>query len=326
MLQVVWKRKRKRNGLFIVFIVALLALLGACSNASSSEGKEEGDAPSANSSIQVVTTIAQIAEPLSVIGKDRIQVNSLMGPGVDPHLYYASQGDILTLQNADIVFYNGLNLEGNMTEIFAEMGKQKPVFALGESIDEELLLVDEEGALDPHIWFDIDLWQLALEQAVEQLKQLSPDDAEYFEEQKRDYFAKLAELKQDAEKLRSIPEERRVLVTAHDAFGYFGRMHDIEVVGLQGLSTEDEIGISDIQQIIDLLVSRQIPAVFVESTINERSIRSVIDGAAEAGLEVQLGGELFSDAMGEAGTEEGTYIGMYRHNINTIYQALAESE
>ena len=317
-------RIRKRNWKLVMFVVMFVSLLAACSNAQSGQGsKQEG---TDSDKIKVVTTIAQIAEPLSVIGGERLQVSSLMGPGVDPHLYNASQGDLNKLQDADVIFYNGLYLEGNMVEIFAEISKNKPVLALGETIDEELLLLDEEGAIDPHIWFDIDLWRMALEQAVEKLKEMSPDDAELFETQKQSYFSKLEELKIDAEKLGTIPDERRVLVTAHDAFGYFGRMHDMEVVGLQGLSTEDEIGLSDIQSTIELLVERQIPAVFVESTISEISIRSLIEGAAEAGQDVKLGGELFSDAMGEAGTEEGTYIGMYRHNVDTIYKALAEEE
>lgn len=311
--------KRLKNGLkraAIVVTGVMIAVLAACSNSTASEQGDDSD------TIQVVTTIAQIGEPISVIGGDRIHVVSLMGPGIDPHLYKASQGDIQTLQNADIVFYNGLNLEGNMGEVFAEIGKTRPVLALGESIGEDLLLLDEDGAIDPHIWFDIDLWKQALDQAVETLKEHSPNDADYFETNKEAYFAKLDELSKDAEILRSIPDEQRVLVTAHDAFGYFGRMHDIEVVGLQGLSTEDEISLSDIQATIDLLIERQVPAVFIESTIPQDRIQSVIDGADKAGLTVSLGGELYSDAMGEKGTEEGTYLGMYRHNVNTIYQAL----
>lgn len=302
-------------------VIFATVLFAACSNAV---GKGEGG--QSEDVIRVVTTIAQIGEPLSVIGGERVEVISLMGPGVDPHLYNASQGDIKKLQNADVVFYNGLNLEGNMTEVFEQIGKTRPVLAVAEAIPSERLLTDEDGAVDPHIWFDIDLWQLALEEAVEELKELSPDDAELFEENKQAYFAKLAELREEAAKLKTIPSDQRVLVTAHDAFGYFGRMHDMEVVGLQGLSTEDEIGLSDIQAVIDLLVERQIPAVFVESTIPEDTIRSVVDGAAQRGAEVKLGGELFSDAMGEAGTEEGTYIGMYRHNVDTIYQALTRNE
>lgn len=313
-------KKIARLKLTVIVILASV-LFAACSNAV---GKGEGG--QSEDVIRVVTTIAQIGEPLSVIGGERVEVISLMGPGVDPHLYNASQGDIKKLQNADVVFYNGLNLEGNMTEVFEQIGKTRPVLAVAEAIPSERLLTDEDGAVDPHIWFDIDLWQLALEEAVEELKELSPDDAELFEENKQAYFAKLAELREEAAKLKTIPSDQRVLVTAHDAFGYFGRMHDMEVVGLQGLSTEDEIGLSDIQAVIDLLVERQIPAVFVESTIPEDTIRSVVDGAAQRGAEVKLGGELFSDAMGEAGTEEGTYIGMYRHNVDTIYQALTRNE
>ena len=258
-----------------------------------------------------------------MIGGDRVEVRSLMGPGVDPHLYKATQGDINTLQNADIILYSGLHLEGNMGEIFAKMSEIKTTVGLGESLDKEKLLMDEEGAIDPHIWFDIDLWKEALDVAVEELKKFSPDDADYFEENKQKYFSQLDELKKEAiEKVSSIPEEQRVLVTAHDAFGYFGRMYDIEVIGLQGLSTEDEVGLSDIQSTVKLLIQKQVPAVFVESSINQSSIKAVIDGASKEGLEVTLGGELYSDAMGTKGTEEGTYLGMYHHNVNTIYQAL----
>ena len=252
-----------------------------------------------------------------------MDVESLMGPGVDPHLYKATQGDINTLQDADIILYNGLHLEGNMGEVFANMSANKTIVSLGESLDKEKFLMDEEGAIDPHIWFDVDLWKEALDVAVEELKQFSPEDADYFEENKQTYFSKLDELKKEAvEKISSIPEEQRVLVTAHDAFGYFGRMNDIEVIGLQGLSTEDEVGLSDIGSTVQLLIEKKVPAVFIESSINQSSIRAVIDGASKEGLEVTLGGELFSDAMGAKGTEEGTYLGMYHHNVNTIYKAL----
>lgn len=240
--------------------------------------------------IQIVTTIAQIGEPIEIIGGDRVEVKSLMGPGVDPHLYTATQGDITTLQNADIILYNGLHLEGNMDEIFAKLKDSKTTFAIGESINEEQLLKDENGAIDPHIWFDLDLWKDALESATELLKEYSPEDADYFEQNKESYFGKIDELKADAiEKLSSIPEEQRVLVTAHDAFGYFGRMFDIEVVGLQGLSTEDEVGLSEIQTTVDLLIDKQVLAVFVESSVNQNSIKAVIEGAGKEGLSVNLG-------------------------------------
>ncbi len=287
-----------------------------------SEGSGEQEEP-----ITIITTIAQIADPLSVIGGDRVQVESLMGPGVDPHLYNATQGDIQKLENSDMAFYNGLNLEANMERVFEEIGKEKPVLAIGDAIAEEKLLEDEEGEIDPHIWFDIDLWKEALEAAAELLKSHAPKHAEYFETNKQEYFKQLDTLKEEAsEMLGQIPDQKRYLVTAHDAFGYFGRMHDIEVIGLQGLSTEDEIGLSDIDDTIEILIQYQVPAVFVESSINPASINAVIEGAEKQGLQVKLGGELFSDAMGDAGTEEGTYIGMYRHNVVTIYHALTAEE
>jgi manganese/zinc/iron transport system substrate-binding protein len=307
--------------LFILGICMTVVLIG-CSTTTSEPNKKD----STKKTIQVVTTIAQIGEPIQIIGGDRVEVTSLMGPGVDPHLYQATQGDITTLQNADIIFYSGLHLEGNLGEIFDKLKETKPVFAIGESIDESRLLKDEGGAIDPHIWFDLDLWKIALESATDELKELSPENANYFEENKQDYFAKIDELKAEAtKKMSSIPVEQRVLVTAHDAFGYFGRMYDIEVVGLQGLSTEDEVGISDIQSTVDLLIEKKVPSVFVESSINQNSIKAVIEGAAKKGLKVSLGGELFSDAMGQAGTEEGTYLGMYLHNVNTVYDNLNRS-
>jgi manganese/zinc/iron transport system substrate-binding protein len=307
--------------LFILGICTSWVLIGCNATTSQTYDGDSGDGK-----IQVVTTIAQIGEPMQIIGGDRVEVTSLMGPGVDPHLYQATQGDITTLQNGDIIFYSGLHLEGNLGEVFDKLKETKPVFAIGESIDESRLLKDEGGAIDPHIWFDLDLWKTTLESATENLKELSPDDASYFEENKQDYFTKIDELKAEAtEKMSNIPVEQRVLVTAHDAFGYFGRMYDIEVVGLQGLSTEDEVGISDIQSTVDLLIEKKVPSVFVESSINQNSIKAVIEGAAKKGLEVSLGGELFSDAMGQAGTEEGTYLGMYRHNVKTVYDGLTRS-
>lgn len=304
-----------------LFMISIVLLLAACSSDETTTNENEG-IDSEDGKIYIVTTIAQIGEPLSVIGGERVNVESLMGPSIDPHVYNATQSDIDKINNAELIFYNGLDLEANMIEIFEKLSNSKPAIAISESISEDDLLTDEDGALDPHIWFDIDLWKQALDRAVEELKEYSPDDADYFEENKQQYFSELEALKEEAEKLKEIPEEQRYLVTAHDAFGYFGRMHDIEVVGLQGLSTEDEIGVSDINETIDLIEQYQVPAIFVESTINPNSIEAVLEGAKEKGLEVEIGGELYSDAMGEHGTEEGTYIGMYRYNVDTIYEAI----
>jgi manganese/zinc/iron transport system substrate-binding protein len=308
------RRKRKMKvGLFIVLGLSLM--LSACSSTTE-------DSVDSNK-IKVVTTIGQIAEPISIIGGDRVHVESLMGAGVDPHLYNATQGDIQKLGNGDVILYSGHHLEGKMGEIFEQISKTKPVLGVTVDIPEEKLLKDKAGAIDPHIWFDIDLWKQGLEAATEELKKISPEDAAYFETNKIAYFEQLDALKKETQdKLSQIPAEQRILVTAHDAFGYFGRMFDLKVVGLQGLSTEAEIGISNIQSTIDLLIEYQIPSVFVESSINKSSITAVIEGASSAGLDVKLGGELFSDAMGAEGTEEGTYIGMYRHNVEVIYHAL----
>lgn len=301
-----------------LLFISLIVVLAAC-------GSDEKDAssPLNGGKINVVTTISQIGEPLAAIGGDRVNVESLMGPSVDPHLYHATQSDIKKIDRADIIFYNGLNLEANLVEIFKKISQSKPVLAVGDTVPADLLLKDEGGAVDPHIWFDLDLWEKALEAAVEELKNYSPEDADYFEENKQKYFAEIAKVKQETKKLADIPKDKRILVTAHDAFGYFGRMHDIKVVGLQGLSTDAEIGVSDINETINIIKEHRVPAIFIESSINDSSIKAVIEGAKNEGIDVKLGGELFSDAMGEPGTEEGTYLGMYRHNVDTIYKALS---
>lgn len=310
---------KRKWSLFLT--LGFVLFLAACGNEVESSKND-----SSSDKVKVVTTIAQIGEPLSVIGGDRVEVESLMGPSVDPHLYNPTQSDVKKVDEADVIFYNGLDLEVNMKKMFEEIGDSKPVLAIGDTISEDSLLEDEEGAEDPHIWFDIDLWKQALEAAVEELKEFSPDDATYFEENKQGYFAELDQVKKEAEVLQTIPEENRVLVTAHDAFGYFGNMHNMEVIGLQGLSTEDEIGVSDINDTIDIIKNYSVPAIFVESSINPDSIEAVIEGAKNQGIDVSLGGELFSDAMGDPETEEGTYVGMYRHNIDTIYDSLSKGE
>ncbi|MEK4147620.1 zinc ABC transporter substrate-binding protein [Robertmurraya sp. FSL W8-0741] len=295
-----------------------LVLLGACSNESTGVEKSDGK-------IMVTTTIGQIADGVKNIGGDKVEVISLMGPGTDPHLYKATQGDIEKLEKADIIFYNGLHLEGKVLDVLKKINDKKPTYAIGEVISEGSLLEDTEdsSAVDPHIWFDISLWQQALEKVRDGLIEIDPDNEEYYSKNADDYFSELDRLKEYAEeKMAKIPSEQRVLVTAHDAFGYFGAAYNMEVMGLQGLSTESEYGLGDVQELVDLLVERNIKAVFIESSISERSINAVIEGAKQKGHEVTIGGELFSDAMGEEGTEEGTYIGMYRHNVKTITDSL----
>ena len=303
--------------LIIAFFFASLLVLAACSGQTNNVKGDDGK-------IFVVTTISQIADGVKNIGGDKVEVQSLMGPGTDPHLYKATQSDLSKMEKANIIFYNGLYLEGKMLDVLEKMKKEKPVYGIAEGIDETFLLGDEEtNAPDPHIWFDIDLWKQALEKVKEGLIELDEENKEFYENNAEEYFKELDALKQYAEeKLHAIHEDKRVLVTAHDAFGYFGNAYNMEVVGLQGLSTDSEYGLSDVQKLIDLLVSRDIKAVFIESTISDRSIKAVIEGAREKGHEVKIGGELFSDAMGEEGTEEGTYIGMYKHNVDAIAEAL----
>ena len=306
----------KKYGVLLIALFSALLMVGACAEKKANEVDTEGK-------IHIVTTIAQIAEPLSIIGGEHVAIESLMGPGVDPHLYKATQGDIKKLEGSDIVLYSGLNLEGNLIQAFEKIGQKKPVLAISEAIPKEKLLHDENGAIDPHVWFDIELWKISLGSATEELKKFAPDHADEFEANKEKYFIELNDLLDESKgKIAEIPQEKRVLVTAHDAFGYFGRAYDLDVVGLQGLSTEDEIGISDIDDTIAILLDYKIPAVFVESSINQNSIKAVVEGAGKKGLDVKLGGEIYSDAMGDAGTPEGTYIGMYRHNITTIHKAL----
>ncbi len=295
----------------------MLIALSACSG-DSANNADDGK-------IKVTTTIAQIADIAENVGMDLVETESLMGPGIDPHLYKASQGDIKKLQDADIIFYNGLHLEGKMGEVLEKMAEDRPTVAITRDISEDQLIADPENPNmhDPHVWFDVDLWKIAVDTVTEELSQLSPEHKDEFMKNAESYKKQLDDLyNESVQKIEQINENSRVLVTAHDAFAYFGRSFGFEVMGLQGLSTDSEYGLRDVQNLIDVLVERDIKAVFIESSISEKSINAVVEGAKEREHEVKIGGELFSDAMGEEGTEEGTYIGMYKHNIETIVSAL----
>lgn len=273
--------------------------------------------------IAVATTVGMIADLVRNTGGDRVNVTALMGPGVDPHLYKPSSGDIDTLSNADIIFYGGLHLEGRMVETFEGIARSgKPTFAVTAGIPEADLITIND-AHDPHVWFDVTLWMQALDEVIARLSETFPDDAELFQQNGAAYRAELAAL--DAyvrEQATRVPEAQRVLVTAHDAFNYFGRAYGFEVRGLQGISTASEAGAGDVQALIDFIVDRQIPAIFVESSVSPATIEAVREGSRAKGWEVIIGGQLFSDAMGEDGTPEGTYPGMVRHNIDTMVGAL----
>lgn len=277
--------------------------------------------------IKVVTTVGMIGDAVKNIGGDRVEVISLMGPGVDPHLYKPTAGDVSDLENADIIFYGGLELEGRMTDTFVKIARSgKPTFAVTEDIPEELLRqpAEFEGKFDPHVWFDVTLWMYAVNSINTQLAAYSPDDAATFQANTDTYLAQLQELDQYVrDQIALIPEQSRVLITAHDAFGYFGQQYGMEVHGLQGTSTASEASAGDVQELTDLIVERQVRAIFVESSVPPATIEAVQAAARDRGWEVAIGGQLFSDAMGQDGTPEGTYIGMVRYNVDTIVAALA---
>lgn len=306
--------KHQFRRLLVTALAAALLLTG-CS--SSSTGKER------DGRLKVTTTTGMIADLVLNIGGEHVSVTALMGPGVDPHLYKASEGDIRKLNDAGLIFYNGLHLEGKLANILAKMAATKPVIAVGDAIAVNLLLNDDQGEIDPHIWFDVSLWAMAAEVVRDRLAQYDPEHRDAYHQNAAAYLARLTELDRYArEQLAQIPIEQRVLVTAHDAFGYFGRAYGVEVMALQGLSTDAEYGLTDVQNLVAVLVDRKIKAVFVESSVPTRSIEAVVQGARARGQTVSIGGELFSDAMGAAGSPEGTYIGMVRHNVDTIVQAL----
>ncbi len=275
--------------------------------------------------ITAVCTTGIVADAVSRVGGDQVSVVSLMGPGVDPHLYKASQGDIARLGTADIIFYNGLNLEGKMSEVLRKMSRSRPVVPVADAVPADQLREPPEfkGHPDPHVWFDVSLWSHAVRAVARALGEHDPAHAGIYERRAQAYLAELAELHDWCRlQVAALPESRRVLVTAHDAFGYFGRAYGLEVLGLQGISTVAEYGLNDVGRLVDTITRRRVRAVFVESSVPRRSIEAVLQGCRARGHPVALGGQLFSDALGEPGTPEGTYVGMVRHNVNTIVGAL----
>ncbi len=275
--------------------------------------------------LRVVTTIGMITDIVNIVGGDRVKVTGLMGPGVDPHLYKASERDVIRLIEADVIFYNGLHLEAKLGDVLEKLSKRRRVVAVTDAIPRELLLTPEqfEGNYDPHVWFDVSLWQYAVKQVRDTLIEIDPANATGYATRATAYLAELDRLHAYVkEQAARVPPERRVLITAHDAFNYFGRAYGFEVRGLQGISTVAEAGAGDLRALADFIVERQIPAIFVESSVSPRTIEALQAAVRDRGFSVTIGGQLYSDAMGDPGTPEGTYIGMVRHNINTIVSAL----
>ena len=276
--------------------------------------------------IQVVATTSMVADLVRAIGGNRTDVAGLMGPGVDPHLYKASAGDVARMAEADIIFYNGLHLEGKMTEVFEQMDRRGvPTVAVAESIPEDRLIASPTyaGSFDPHVWFDVALWKEAAREAARALAELDPAHAATYRANLDAYLADLDVL--DAyvrEQLAAVPNGQRVLITSHDAFGYFGAAYDFEVRGLQGLSTATEAGTGDVQDLADFVAERRIPALFIETSVSPRGIEAVREAVRARGFDVQIGGTLYGDALGSPGTPEASYLGTVRANVDTIVRGL----
>lgn len=271
----------------------------------------------------VVATIAQIGEPLTVIAAGRADIVTLLGEGVDPHLYRLTRSDVAKLTRADLILYNGLHLEAQMIDMMNRFAARKPVVAVADTLIGAKLLPWAGQTHDPHVWMDPTLWAKALAAAVDALARLDPANEAIYRQNATVYFSELATLSDHARtSIASIPARSRALVTAHDAFGYFGRAYDIDVLAIQGMSTESEAGIRRIEELVSSLVTREIGAVFVETSVSERNMRALIEGARARDHAVRIGGALFSDAMGTAGSYTGTYLGMFDHNVTTIVRAL----
>lgn len=273
----------------------------------------------------IVATTGMLYDAVINIAGDKVTAEAIMGPGVDPHLYKATQGDLAKFNKADMIVYNGILLEGKMSEILKKLGRQKPTVAAAESIPKEMLLSAPgyKDAYDPHVWFDVKRWRYAVKSISHALIQLDSANREFYESNTERYFTQLDSLDQFVHnRLNEIPENQRILITAHDAFTYFGDAYGIRVEALQGISTVADFGLKDIAELIDLIIENKIKAIFVETSVSEKSINAVVTGCKEKGHNVRIGGYLYSDAMGEFGTEEGTYIGMFKKNVETMVNAL----
>lgn len=269
----------------------------------------------------IVTTTGMLADMVRHIVKDSAEVIAIMQPGVDPHLYKASLGDVKHIVDADYLVYNGLGLEGRLSRILHQQSAVRPVISVGDSISADLIYHD--GIADPHIWFDVMLWRNATLATAKALGDLDSKNRAYYLENAEEYSRSLDSLDQWVRhQIGSIAAHRRVLITAHDAFSYFGHAYRIEVRGLQGISTLSEFGLRDVTNLVDFVISRDIPALFVETSVSDRALQAVLAGARDRGHDLEIGGQLYADAMGQPHTDAGTYIGMVKHNVKIIVAAL----
>lgn len=319
------KYRFRNTDITVLLAVILAAALSACQPARAAQPQELAGRP-----IRVVATTGMVADVVRNVGGERVAVETLMGAGVDPHLYKASEGDVVRLGEADVIFYSGLHLEAGMARVLERIGEHGALtVAITDGIERQRLLSPPEfaEAYDPHVWFDVSLWMQTIPQVEHALARLDPGSQALYRRNAAAYRQQLVDL--DAYlrgQAASLPADKRVLVTAHDAFNYFGRAYGFEVRGLQGISTATEASTADVTGLVDFLVQRQIPAVFIESSVPQRNVQALQEAAQARGWPLAIGGELFSDALGNPGTPEGTYIGMVRHNMDTIVAALGGSK
>ncbi len=294
-----------------ICLISTLLVFCSCSDNKPRSGK-----------LKIVTTTGMIADAVENLVGTQAEVTALMGPGVDPHLYKAAQGDLKLLQEADIIIYNGLHLEGKMTDIFEKLSRIKSVYAISTGLPKDRLRkASEQDAVDPHIWFDIDLWSLGVKNLNEWLKKTQPTIT--ISTTGNGYFQQLDSLHQATlASINTIPEGQRLLITAHDAFGYFGDAYGIEVKGIQGISTVAQAGLRDVNNLINLIIERKIKAIFVESSVPKKQIDVIVESCKAQGHQLVIGGTLYSDAMGAPQTPEGNYIGMVTHNVSVIVNSL----
>ncbi len=305
---------------------AAAVLVGAgCDPAESGAGKDGAGPVGGSGPLKVVATIAMAGDLAVNVGGDRVTVRNIMGEGIDPHLYKASPGDVRLMTDADVILFSGLHLEGRMADLIVKMASRTTVVRVTDTIDEALLRQPPEfaGHFDPHVWFDVSLWAVAAGRVRETLIAKDPAGRDVIAANADRYAGLLAELHAYAKSTTAtIPEGNRVMVTAHDAFGYFGAAYGLDVLAIQGISTDSEASLQDINALVDTLVARKVPAVFIESSVPRKTIDALIGGCSSRGHTVTIGGELFSDAMGREGTAEGTYVGMVVHNVETVTRAL----
>lgn len=303
----------------LLFICSLTLFVSSC--------RQPAEPQADSGRMSILVTVGMLTDIVRSLAGDTAEITGLIGEGVDPHLYAPSAADVRRIQAADGILFVGHHLEGRLQPVFERQAAQgKRVAALAQRIPDEKLLLDEDGNIDPHLWMDVSLWSDVAREAHAVLSEWMPEATEALDRNLEALLADLEALDREIESiLAAIPEARRVIITAHDAFGYLGRRYNLEVMGIQGMSTESEAGLRHINELVATIVDRQIPAVFTESTIADRNVKALIEGAASRGHAVRMGGELFSDAMGAPGTPEGTYAGMIRHNARTLANALGTS-